>query len=68
MWVAEQGMMIMTAAKRAPKRISAIRYCDPAPRSSRSQAGALAGVAMVTALGLAIAVLAVTIGAAQAMQ
>lgn len=62
----------MTAnAKRPPRRISTIRYCDPAPRSvgvRRQKASPMVTAAMITALALAIAVLAVTIGAAQAMQ
>lgn len=54
------------ATKIAPRRISAIRHVDSA--GSRSAQSPLAAAAMIAAITIAIALLSVTISAAQAMQ
>ncbi len=56
----------MTSSK-GPRRISTIRYVPVATKGA-GQSSPLVGVAVVTAIGIAIALLAVTISAAQAVQ
>jgi multisubunit Na+/H+ antiporter MnhC subunit len=66
----DRGDLTAMTSKQAPRRISTIRYCAPAPRTGggRNQASPLVGAAMITAIALAIALLALTMNAAQAMQ
>lgn len=58
----------MTPSKQAPRRISTIRYTAPRSGAGRGQMSALVGAATVTAIAIAIGLLALTINAAQAMQ
>jgi hypothetical protein len=54
--------------KQAPRRISTIRYVEPAVRGGARTGSPLVGLALVTAIAIAIALIALTINAAQAMQ